>query len=97
MTTSRPLNFISDRPDGLVYGITDIFPQSYHGFCNQHLKNNVRTQIRKKKEDYHTAMECFIQSFHSSTIEGFRDGMDKLKDIGCDGLHEYLSDVPVEY
>ncbi|XP_026395874.1 uncharacterized protein LOC113290488 [Papaver somniferum] len=65
----RVLTFISDRHEGLIQGIRDVFPTFYHAWCYQHLKNNVRS---------------------------FDQGMQKLKDMGCDGLHKFLSEIPVE-
>ncbi|RZC82087.1 hypothetical protein C5167_044661 [Papaver somniferum] len=62
----------------------------------RHLKNNVRGKTNKKKGEHGAAMDLFKQCFYSSTHEGFHQGMQKLKDMGCDGLHKFLSDLPLE-
>ncbi|XP_026423607.1 uncharacterized protein LOC113319573 [Papaver somniferum] len=92
----RVLSFISDRHEGLIQGIRDVFPTFHHGFCYQHLKNNVCGKTNKKKGEHGAAMDFFKQCFYSSTHEGFHQGMQKLKDMGCDGLHKFLSDLPLE-
>ncbi|XP_026410438.1 uncharacterized protein LOC113305638 [Papaver somniferum] len=92
----RVLTIISDRHEGLIQGIRDVFPHFRHCFCYQHLKNNVRSNTNKKKSEHGAAMDLLKQCFYSSIHEGFREGMKKLKDVGCDGLHKFLSDLPVE-
>lgn len=92
----RSLTIISDRHDGLVKGVPIAFPLSKHVWCYYHLKNNVRTQIRKKKEDYAQAMKIFQDCFYSSTTQGFDDGMAKLLELGCNCLYEYLDALPKE-
>ncbi|XP_026384516.1 uncharacterized protein LOC113280084 [Papaver somniferum] len=92
----RVLTFISDHHEGLIQGIRDVFPTFYHAWCYQHLKNNVRSKTNKKKGEHCAAMGLFKECFYSSTHEGFDQGMQKLKDMGCDGLHKFLSEIPVE-
>ncbi|XP_026419509.1 uncharacterized protein LOC113315448 [Papaver somniferum] len=92
----RVLTFISDRHEGLIQGIRDVFPTFYHAWCYQHLKNNVRSKTNKKKGEHCAAMGLFKECFYLSTHEGFDQGMQKLKDMGCDGLHKFLSEIPVE-
>ncbi|XP_026430878.1 uncharacterized protein LOC113327993 [Papaver somniferum] len=92
----RVLTFISDRHEGLIQGIRDVFPTFYHAWCYQHLKNNVCSKTNKKKGEHCAAMGLFKECFYSSTHEGFDQGMQKLKDMGCDGLHKFLSEIPVE-
>ncbi|XP_026453356.1 uncharacterized protein LOC113354139 [Papaver somniferum] len=92
----RVLTFISDRHEGLIQGIRDVFPTFYHAWCYQHLKNNVRSKTNKKKGEHCVAMGLFKECFYSSTHEGFDQGMKKLKDMECDGLHKFLSEIPVE-
>ncbi|XP_026429588.1 uncharacterized protein LOC113325982 [Papaver somniferum] len=92
----RVLTFISDRHEGLIQGIRDVFPTFYHDWCYHHLKNNVRSKTNKKKGEHCAAMGLFKECFYSSTHEGFDQGMQKLKDMGCDGLHKFLSEIPVE-
>ncbi|XP_026451217.1 uncharacterized protein LOC113351451 [Papaver somniferum] len=92
----RVLTFISDRHEGLIQGIRDVFPTFYHAWCYQHLKNNVRSKTNKKKGEHCVVMGLFKECFYSSTHEGFDQGMQKLKDMGCDGLHKFLSEIPVE-
>ncbi|XP_026377973.1 uncharacterized protein LOC113272337 [Papaver somniferum] len=92
----RVLTFISDRHEGLIQGIRDVFPTFYHAWCYQHLKNNVRSKTNKKKGEHCAAMGLFKECFYSSTHEGFDQGMQKLKDMGSDGLHKFLSEIPVE-
>ncbi|XP_026385145.1 uncharacterized protein LOC113280776 [Papaver somniferum] len=93
----RVLTFISDRHEGLIQGIRDVFPTFYHAWCYQHLKNNIRSKTNKKKGEHCAAMGLFKECFYSSTHEGFDQGMQKFKDMGCDGLHKFLSEIPVEY
>ncbi|XP_026396003.1 uncharacterized protein LOC113290636 [Papaver somniferum] len=86
---------------GIVSGKTI---ENWHWFLEKlktilgprHLKNNVRGKTNKKKGEHGAAMDLFKQCFYSSTHEGFHQGMQKLKDMGCDGLHKFLSDLPVE-
>ncbi|XP_026416277.1 uncharacterized protein LOC113311688 [Papaver somniferum] len=92
----RVLTFISNRHEGLIQGIRDVFPTFYHAWCYQHLKNNVRSKTNKKKGEHCAAMGLFKECLYSSTHEGFDQGMQKLKDMGCDGLHKFLSEIPVE-
>ncbi|XP_026457026.1 uncharacterized protein LOC113357783 [Papaver somniferum] len=92
----RVLTFISDRHEGLIQGIRDVFPTFYHAWCYQHLKNNVRRKTNKKKGEHCAAMGLFKECFYSLTHQGFDQGMQKLKDMGCDGLHKFLSEIPVE-
>ncbi|XP_026451019.1 uncharacterized protein LOC113351205 [Papaver somniferum] len=92
----RVLTFISDRHEGLIQGIRDVFPTFYHAWCYQHLKNNVRSKTNKKKGEHFVAMGLFKECFHSSTHEGFDQGMQNLKDMGCDGLQKFLREIPVE-
>ncbi|XP_026384403.1 uncharacterized protein LOC113279987 [Papaver somniferum] len=93
---SRVLTIISDRHEGLIQGIRDVFPTFHHGWCYQHLKNNVRGKTNKKKGEHGAAMDLFKQCFYSSMHEGFHQGMQKLKDMGYDGLHKFFGDLLVE-
>ncbi|XP_026420081.1 uncharacterized protein LOC113316062 [Papaver somniferum] len=61
-----------------------------------HLKNNVCSKTNKKKREHCAAMGLFKECLYLSTHEGFDQDMQKLKDMGCDGLHKFLSEIPVE-
>ncbi|XP_026430916.1 uncharacterized protein LOC113328037 [Papaver somniferum] len=89
----------------LAYGIVSAETvENWHWFLKKlesilgprHLKNNVRSKTNKKKGEHCAAMGLFKECFYSSTHEGFDQGMQKLKDMGCDGLHKFLSEIPVE-
>ncbi|XP_026383867.1 uncharacterized protein LOC113279390 [Papaver somniferum] len=62
--------------------------------------DNWRWFLNKLKDILRTSLPLtFISDHHDGlvyAIKGFRDGMAKLKEMGCDGLHEFLSDLPVE-
>ncbi|XP_026378334.1 uncharacterized protein LOC113272751 [Papaver somniferum] len=67
-----------------------IFPLAYA------FEEQLCGKTNKKKGEHGAAMDLFKQCFYSSTHKGFHEGMQKLKDMGCDGLHKFLSDLPVE-
>ncbi|XP_026429203.1 uncharacterized protein LOC113325206 [Papaver somniferum] len=86
----------------LAYGIVSAETvENWHWFLKKlesilgprHLKNNVRSKTNKKKGEHCAAMGLFKECFYSSTHEGFDQGMQKLKDMRCDGLHNFLSEI----
>ncbi|XP_026459168.1 uncharacterized protein LOC113359805 [Papaver somniferum] len=84
--------------DACISGFEYCRPEYFlwHTVSYQHLKNNVRGKTNRKKGEHGAAIDLFKQCLYSSMHEGFHQGMQKLKDMGCDGLHKFLSDLKVE-
>ena len=52
LSNVREVTFVSDRNLGLLRAVGKVFPTSYHGFCLNHLKVN----LREKFAGHHKAL-----------------------------------------
>lgn len=44
--TERAITFVSDRNNGIIDGVKDLFPNCFHSYSMVHLKNNLRERLK---------------------------------------------------
>jgi zinc finger SWIM domain-containing protein 3 len=72
------LTFMSDRHHGLVTYIPQVFPNSHHGFCLWHLKNNLRLCLSGSGRGEHIVIlfeRCCRAPTHELFSEAYSDFM----------------------
>ena len=42
---------ISDRQEGILHGMKEVYPNAKHGYCMRHLLNNIRKNFNKLTVD----------------------------------------------
>ncbi|VFQ60321.1 unnamed protein product [Cuscuta campestris] len=51
LTPRHDLYIVSDRHEGILHAVQNIFPNAGHGFCTEHITRNLRGKFKGPKED----------------------------------------------
>ncbi|XP_026435791.1 uncharacterized protein LOC113333575 [Papaver somniferum] len=90
----RPIDFFSDRHEGLLQGIPRAFPGSYHSYCFYHIKCNL--PIVKGDANYNAVIDLFYKAAYSYTTSNFEEALRGMHAIGCGHVANYLRTIPKE-
>lgn len=90
----RPITFITDRAEGLVRYIPEVFPNCYHRFCFFHLKNNL--PINKSDEKYKEVIDCFHKATYALSPARYEEGLQEMVYLGRPWVAEYYRNIPRE-
>lgn len=96
VSKNQRLTFMSDRHSGLVSGIPLVFPDSYHGYCLWHLKNNFRLSAsRGCKTEY--LIKLFVDCAYAATHKQYQDALAILLSYGGDNVKKFLDSIQPEH
>ncbi|XP_026452023.1 uncharacterized protein LOC113352417 [Papaver somniferum] len=90
----RPITFHSDRHDGLLHGVPLVYPDSFHSFCNYHLKMNL--PINGSDPRYTLVLDLFQEATYALTPEIHYKAIQKIRDLNCDWVADYIETIPPE-
>ncbi|VFQ59359.1 unnamed protein product [Cuscuta campestris] len=51
LTARHDLYIVSDRHEGIIHAVQNVFPNVGHGFCTEHIARNLRVKFKGPKED----------------------------------------------
>ncbi|KAG5562222.1 hypothetical protein RHGRI_005079 [Rhododendron griersonianum] len=94
----RVLVFVSDRHDGLLQAVKQIFPSSPHSHCLVHLKENLKKRfggLDNSKKKY--LVNLFNLSAYAPTVREFEKLLNKLKKEGGVKVAAFLDTLDNEH
>ncbi|KAI8571358.1 hypothetical protein RHMOL_Rhmol01G0113900 [Rhododendron molle] len=94
----RVLVFVSDRHDGLLQAVKQIFPSSPHSHCLVHLKENLKKRfggLDNSKKKY--LLNLFNLCAYAPTVREFEKLMNKLKKEGGVKVSAFLDTLDNEH
>ncbi|KAL7228252.1 hypothetical protein ACSBR2_007039 [Camellia fascicularis] len=97
LTLGRDIAFVTNRHEGLLKALAEVFPFSSHSFCLMHLKTNLKTYLSvKSSESKEYFLTLFSRCAYAHTIELFNKLFEEFK--GCCGrsVQKFLEDLPNE-
>ena len=95
MGVSRNLTFISDRQKRLLEAVPEVFPNSYHAFCLNHLRANVKDKLAGLPAPFKDGLDkLFRKCAYAPTVTFFQQNVHKLRQFGGNRLHDFLDDLP---
>ncbi|XP_026416895.1 uncharacterized protein LOC113312352 [Papaver somniferum] len=90
----RPIIFLSDRHEGLLQGIPNSFPDSYHSYCFYHIKCNL--PIGSGDANFKVVIDLFYKAGYSYTSANFEEALRGMHAIRCGHVSNYLRTIPKE-
>ncbi|KAK8612625.1 hypothetical protein V6N13_092736 [Hibiscus sabdariffa] len=84
ITNSYHISFMSDRQNGLMEAIVEIFPNGEHKTCVRHLYTNF-----KSKHTCKTLKDLLWKVDRSTTVNEYNDAMTEMEKINS-GAHKWL-------
>ncbi|XP_026417085.1 uncharacterized protein LOC113312556 [Papaver somniferum] len=90
----RQIVFLSDRGEGLLQGISKVFPNSYHIYCFYHIKCNL--PIGLGDENSKAVIDLFYKATYSYTSANFEEAFQDMHAIGCEHVANYIRTIPKE-
>ncbi|XP_028069597.1 uncharacterized protein LOC114272126 [Camellia sinensis] len=80
--------------DGNNEAMPKVFPSAYHGYCLQHLKNNLRDQIKVIDNGSRDHLVSSLGDYaYEPTVVGFHEKLEKLKEEGSKKFNLILYNV----
>lgn len=92
---TRDLVFISDRHQGLVLGIREVFPNAFHSFCYLHMEQNLLSAVKSKNTNV-SIVELFKLCSRASNLNEFEAAHSKFLDVGGTAAFNFLKDKPFD-
>jgi len=77
----RNLVFMSDRHQGLISGVHDVFPSAYHSYCYLHMEQNLLSTV-KSKNAHISIVELFHRCSRASNVHEFQVAHSKFLQVG---------------
>lgn len=77
------ITFISDHNLGQLEAMPKVFPSAHHGYCLQHLKSNLRDQMKGIDNGYRDHLVSSLgDCAYEPTVVGLHENLTKLKEEG---------------
>ena len=94
----RIFTFISDRHIGLLRVVASVFPISYHCYCIQHLKVNLKEKFCGSDKLLRVkVVGLFLDCVHALTEFLFESYMKEPKSVGGTKVERFLSYLPFHH
>lgn len=95
--TDRRITFISDRHKGLLDGVKNIFPDHFHSFCLQHMKNNLRDKLKWSHSKLKSRLVYkFRECGYALDVDSFQKELESLLSEGGERVKQFVSEIPFE-
>ena len=91
----RTLVFMSDRHQGLLAGVRDIFPSDYHSYCYLHMEQNLLSAVKAKNANV-SIVDLFKMCSRASNLYEFEGAYSKFCQIGGIAGVNFLKDKPFD-
>ena len=95
LNEDRNLVFMSDRHQGLISGVQDVFPTSYHSYCYLHMEQNLLSAV-KSKNAHISIVELFRTCSRASNVHEFQVAHSKFLQVGGLTAVNFLKDKPFD-
>lgn len=83
VSDNRNIVFISDRNHGILEGVKNVFPDSHHTYCYNHLKSNLEYRCRGMgKKNRQVVLKYFQKCAYADTKQLFEENVIKLQSVG---------------
>ena len=92
----RNITFISDRNNGLIEGVSKVFPMSAHSYCIHHLQGNIKKKICESGNFRKKLVQDFMRCAYAVTVDEFQKNIDALKKEGGVVVADFLDNLPPE-
>ncbi|XP_031255247.1 uncharacterized protein LOC116113240 [Pistacia vera] len=78
-----PITFVADEKKGLRESIAEIFTDSYHAYCLQHLSERLIKSVRWicSREEWRLLVKDLYAAAYAPTPEGFQKSIESIKGI----------------
>ncbi|XP_019452289.1 PREDICTED: uncharacterized protein LOC109354328 [Lupinus angustifolius] len=96
LSTSCPITFVADRENGLKNSITEIFKDSFHGYCLRYLIEQLFRDLNGQfsHEIKRLMIEDLYAAAYASKPEDFQNCMDRIKIISMDAYNWIMQSEP---
>ncbi|XP_012832963.1 PREDICTED: uncharacterized protein LOC105953830 [Erythranthe guttata] len=95
--TERTLTFVSDRNNGILKGVKNIFPGCFHSFCVYHIEKNLMNKFRGSTATFRKAVSFqFNACVYAATKEEFDQNMENFRKNGGPRVDNFLCNLPPE-
>ncbi|XVF41703.1 hypothetical protein PTKIN_Ptkin01aG0301300 [Pterospermum kingtungense] len=96
LSTSCPITFVADRQKGLRESISEIFKDSYHGYCLRYLTEQL---IRDLKGQFsHEVRQLMIEDLYAAAFaprhEAFQRSIESIKSISLEAYNWIIQSEP---
>ena len=92
------ITFISDRNLGLLEAMPKVVPSVHHGYCLQHLKSNLRDQMKGIDNGFRDHLVSSLgDCAYKPTVVVFHEKLAKLKEEGKQRAHNFFKDLAPEH
>ncbi|VFQ95842.1 unnamed protein product [Cuscuta campestris] len=89
LTERSNLYIISDRHEGIIYAVEQVFPSVSHGYCSEHILRNIKSKFRGKSE---VIQWKFRGAARAATVKEFEEYLQLLDDEDP-RIREYLNKI----
>ncbi|VFQ82969.1 unnamed protein product [Cuscuta campestris] len=89
LTERSNLYIISNRHDGIIYAVEQVFPSVSHGYCSEHILRNIKSKFRGKSE---VIQWKFRGAAQAATVKEFEEYLQLLDDEDP-RIREYLNKI----
>ncbi|XP_028092314.1 uncharacterized protein LOC114292528 [Camellia sinensis] len=96
--SKRQITFISDRYLGLLEAMPKEFPSAHHGYCLQHLQNNLRDRMKEIDNGFRDHLVSSLgDCAYELTVVMFHKKLEILKEDACRNFSHVLWRCEISY
>ncbi|KAF8387629.1 hypothetical protein HHK36_026282 [Tetracentron sinense] len=94
LSTSQSITFVADRQRGLSELVSNIFRNSYYGYCIHSLKESLKKDLRALLTQEVRVIATLFDAAYAPTREGFRKCTENIKNISPEAYEWILQSEP---
>ncbi|KAF8394742.1 hypothetical protein HHK36_020959 [Tetracentron sinense] len=96
LSTSQSITFVAEKQKGISESLSEIFTNSYHGYCLYHLTENLKKDLKGPltQEVIRVIVSQFYDAAYASTLDEFKKCAKSIKDISPEGYEWILQNEP---
>ncbi|GAB4835597.1 hypothetical protein Ancab_039512 [Ancistrocladus abbreviatus] len=96
LLTSSSITFVADRRKGLKESISEIFDDSFHGYCLRYLTEELISDLNGQfsHEVKRLLVEDFYAAAYAATLEAFQRCIDSIKSISLEAYDWVVQSDP---